>query len=73
MTDKESMDTYKALKSLEYKTGDTKINIASLIPDNVQEEMKLAILARTFNRLSLQQLENLEDHLLRTPNTFKPC
>ena len=73
MTTKESMETYRKLQSLELKSGEGNINIASLIPDNVQEEIKLAILVRTFNRLSLQQLENLEDHLLRTPNTFKLC
>lgn len=59
MTDKESMDTYKALKSLEYKTGDAKINIASLIPDNVQEEMKLQVLVN-LNNYTLEQLENLQ-------------
>lgn len=73
MTTQESTETYRKLQSLELKSEEVNINIASLIPDNVQEEMKLAILVRTFNRLSLQQLENLEDHLLRTPNTFKPC
>ena len=59
MTDKESMDTHKALKSLEYKSGEVNINIASLIPDNVQEEMKLNILVK-LNNLTLEQLENLE-------------
>lgn len=59
MTDKEYRELYKSIDQIPYKTDEVKINIASLIPDNVQEEMKLQILVN-LNNYTLEQLENLQ-------------
>ena len=59
MTDKEYRELYKSIDQIPYNTDEVKINIASLIPDNVQEEMKLQILVN-LNNYTLEQLENLQ-------------
>ena len=59
MTDKERAELYWVIDSIPHKKQEVQLNVASLIPDNVQEEMKLQILVN-LNNYTLEQLENLQ-------------